>query len=151
MMSERKLLDLLEKEEIRTLRLNYSQLLDSGQIHKMEEVFTSDARVEVIVGEMNGIEQIKQGLKNAYDEFDTHNRKHFPFVHAVMNHQIVLTDKTTAQGECYLIDFVTSREQSESPLLLVGRYLDRYEKIDGQWRISHSKLDVVWPANSGVQ
>ena len=85
-MSERKLLDLLEKEEIRTLRLNYSQLLDSGQIHKMEEVFTSDARVEVTVGEMNGIEQIKQGLK-----------------------------------------------------------------IDGQWRISHSKLDVVWPANSGVQ
>ena len=61
-MSERKLLDLLEKEEIRTLRLNYSQLLDSGQIHKMEEVFTSDARVEVTVGEMNGIEQIKQGL-----------------------------------------------------------------------------------------
>ena len=68
-----------------------------------------------------------------------------------MNHQIVLTDKTTAQGECYLIDFVTSREQSESPLLLVGRYLDRYEKVDGQWRISHSKLDVVWPANSGDQ
>ncbi len=57
-MSERKLLDLLEKEEIRTLRLNYSQLLDSGQIHKMEEVFTSEARVEVTVGEMNGIEQI---------------------------------------------------------------------------------------------
>lgn len=136
---------LLDREEIRQLRLRYSQLLDGGQAEKMDEVFTEDAEVKVTVGSMKGIEQIKQSLKDAYHAFDTKNRQHFPFVHAVTNHTITLVDDNNAHGSCYLLDFVTDREQAQHPFLLLGHYVDQYVRVNGEWRIAHSELDVVWP------
>ncbi len=139
---------LLDREEIRELRLRYSQLLDNGQAELMDEVFTQDAEVEVTVGSMKGLDAIKQSLKQAYHTFDTQNRGHFPFVHAVTNHNITFIDENRASGSCYLLDFVTDRNQSQHPFLLLGHYVDQYVRIAGEWRISHSVLDVVWPHNS---
>ncbi|HEY5715330.1 MAG TPA: nuclear transport factor 2 family protein [Psychromonas sp.] len=137
---------LLDREEIRMLRLHYSQLLDSGEAERMGEVFTQDAEIKVTVGSMQGLEKIIDNLKQAYHSFDTKARKHFPFLHAVTNHNITLIDQENATGRCYLLDFVTDRDVSDHPVLLLGRYLDRYERIDGEWRIAQSELDVVWPA-----
>ena len=50
---------LLDKEEIRALRMRYSQLLDGGQTDRMGEVFTEDAEVKVTVGSMKGLAEIK--------------------------------------------------------------------------------------------
>ncbi len=137
--------NLLDREEIRALRLRYSQLLDGGQAEKMDEVFTADAEVKVTVGSMKGLSEIKQSLKDAYHTFDTKNRAHFPFVHAVTNHDITLIDENNASGSCYLLDFVTDRDQSQHPFLLLGHYVDQYVRVNGEWRISHSELDVLWP------
>lgn len=140
--------NLLDREEIRALRLRYSQLLDGGQAEKMDEVFTADAEVKVTVGSMKGLSEIKQSLKDAYHTFDTKNRAHFPFVHAVTNHDITLIDENNASGSCYLLDFVTDREQAQHPFLLLGHYVDQYVRVNGEWRISHSELDVIWPEES---
>ena len=137
--------NLLDREEIRALRLRYSQLLDGGQAERMGEVFTQDAEVKVTVGSMKGLEAIKQGLADAYQSFDTLGRQHFPFVHAVTNHEIIITGENSAKGSCYLLDFVTDRETSQHPFLLLGRYEDQYVRVDGEWRISFTELDVVWP------
>ncbi|WP_165313667.1 nuclear transport factor 2 family protein [Vibrio ziniensis] len=139
---------LLDREEIRALRLRYSQLLDGGEAEKMGEVFTEDAEVKVTVGSMKGLTEIKQSLKEAYHTFDTKNRAHFPFVHAVTNHDITLIDENNASGSCYLLDFVTDREQSQHPFLLLGHYVDQYVRVNGEWRISRSELDVLWPEES---
>lgn len=136
---------LLDREEIRALRLRYSELLDSGEAEKMGEVFTNDAVVTVTVGSMAGLPAIKQSLQEAYHAFDTKQRGHFPFMHAVTNHHITLTGEDTATGSCYLLDFVTDRPEDAHPVLLLGRYLDRYVRVNGEWRISHTELDVVWP------
>lgn len=140
-----KLFELLEYEEIRQLRQRYSELLDGGRTSDLDKVFTKDAIVSVTVGEMKGLEQIKASLKDAYTSFDTLNRRHYPFMHAISNHQIQLIDDSNASGSCYLIDFVTDRQPEHHPVLLLGRYLDRYVKVDGQWRIAWSELDVTWP------
>lgn len=140
-----KLMALLDREEIRNLRLRYSELLDTGNADKMGEVFTEDAVVKVTVGSMEGLTQIKQSLKEAYHSFDTLNRQHYPFMHAIANHQITLLDEDNATGSCYLLDFVSDRPQAQHPFLLLGRYIDQYVKVEGQWRIAHSELDVVWP------
>ena len=42
---------------------------------------------------------------------------------------------------------MTDRSPNEHPVLLLGRYIDRYVKINGEWRIEHTELDVVWPDN----
>ncbi len=142
-----RLLALLDKEEIRALRLRYSELLDSGNAEQLDEVFTADAEVKVTVGSMQGLPSIKQSLEAAYHDFDSKNREHYPFMHAVTNHQITLNSENTVTGSCYLLDFVTDRSPNEHPVLLLGRYIDRYVKINGEWRIEHTELDVVWPDN----
>ena len=55
--------------------------------------------------------------------------------HCIMNHSIELDDNgTSARGEIYNITYLF---QAEADVLDTwhGRYLDRYEKRGGQWRI----------------
>lgn len=136
---------LLDREEIRALRLHYSALLDGGAAERMDEVFTEDAEVKVTVGSMTGLDEIRRSLTAAYHSFDTQRRGHFPFLHAVANHEVTLTGPDTATGSCYLLDFVTDRPGPQHPILLLGRYLDTYVRVNGAWRIARSALDVLWP------
>lgn len=139
------LAQLLDREAIRELRMHYSALLDGGEAARMDEVFTEDAEVRVSVGSLNGLADIKRSLAAAYDDFDTRQQRHFPFVHAIANHQIRFTGPDTAEGSCYLLDLLTDRPAEQHPFLLFGRYLDSYVRVDGLWRIARSELDVLWP------
>jgi hypothetical protein len=138
---------LLDREEIRNLRTLYSHFLDGNHLHRLEEIFAHDAIVEVTVGTMHGIDQIRSGLADAFRIFDRDGRHHFPFLHAIANHVVTLTDPDTAKGQCYLLDFETASKADPNPLLLLGLYLDEYRKIEGSWRITRSRLEVVWPPN----
>ncbi|MGR3376565.1 nuclear transport factor 2 family protein [Salipiger abyssi] len=135
---------LLDTEEIRALRVRYSNVLDTGRVEGFDQVFTPDAVLSVTVGDMEGIEAIKEGLRGAFDLYNWKKKDSHPFMHAVTNHDIRITGPDTAEGQCYLIDFVTGREADEHPLLLVGLYVDSYRRVDGSWRISHTRLDVPW-------
>lgn len=148
---ENRIAAMLDREEIRTLRLHYSALLDGNAADRMGEVFTEDAEVVVTVGAMKGLEEIKTSLRDAYQTFDTRKAGHFPFVHAIANHEITLTGPDTATGSCYLLDFVTDRAGAQHPFLLLGRYMDDYVRVNGDWRISRSELDVLWPNDDAAE
>ncbi len=136
---------LLDKEAIRELRTLYSHYLDSNRIDLLDQVFTVDAVVEVTVGELRGIDAIRHGLAEAYELYDRDGRRRYPFIHAVANHAIQLTGPDSAEGRCYLLDFETASKADPNPLLLLGVYADEYRRIDGAWRISRTRLEVVWP------
>lgn len=140
-----KLKALLDREEIRSLRTLYAHHLDSNTIDALDEVFSADAVVEVTVGKMTGIDAIRSGLNDAFKLFDRDHQGSYPFLHAIANHWIKLTGPDTAQGRCYLIDFETASKPDPNPLLLLGLYADTYRRIDGEWRITHTRLEVVWP------
>lgn len=140
-----KLKALLDREEIRNLRTLYAHRLDSNTIDALDEVFSADAVVEVTVGKMTGIDAIRSGLNDAFKLFDRDHQGSYPFLHAIANHWIKLTGPDTAQGRCYLIDFETASKPDPNPLLLLGLYADTYRRIDGEWRITHTRLEVVWP------
>ena len=140
-----KLKALLDREEIRNLRTLYAHHLDSNTIDALDEVFSADAVVEVTVGKMTGIDAIRSGLTDAFKLFDRDRQGSYPFLHAIANHWITLTGPDTAQGRCYLIDFETASKPDPNPLLLLGLYADTYRRIDGEWRITHTRLEVVWP------
>ena len=140
-----KLKALLDREEIRNLRTLYAHHLDSNTIDALDEVFSADAVVEVTVGKMTGIDAIRSGLNDAFKLFDRDRQGSYPFLHAIANHWITLTGPDTAQGRCYLIDFETASKPDPNPLLLLGLYADMYRRIDGEWRITHTRLEVVWP------
>jgi hypothetical protein len=136
---------LLDREEIRNLRTLYAHHLDSNNIQALDQVFSTDAVVEVTVGKMEGIDAIRTGLDEAFKLYDRDHRGSYPFMHAITNHWVELTGADTAEGRCYLIDFETATKPDPNPLLLLGIYADEYKRIDGQWRITRTRLDVVWP------
>lgn len=142
---------MLDRDEIRALRHHYSALLDGNQADRMGEVFTEDAEVVVTVGAMKGLDEIKASLRGAYQLFDSRKAAHFPFVHAIANHEITLTGTDTATGSCYLLDFVTDRPGPQHPFLLLGRYVDDYLRVNGAWRIRRSELDVLWPHEGAAE
>lgn len=137
---------LIDREAIRDLRTLYAHHLDSNNIQALDDVFSANAVVEVTVGKMEGIEAIKSGLQEAFALYDRDHRGSFPFMHAITNHWIKLTGPDTAIGRCYLIDFETASKPDPNPLLLLGLYADDYQRIAGEWRITKTRLDVVWPS-----
>lgn len=141
---EQHLQRLLDTEDIRALRVRYSNVLDTRQVEGFHDVFTDDAVLSVTVGDMAGIEAIKAGLAGAFDFFNWKKKDSHPFMHAVTNHSITITGPDSAEGECYLLDFVTGREADQHPILLLGRYIDRYVRTGAGWRIAHTRLDVPW-------
>lgn len=141
---EQHLQRLLDTEDIRALRVRYSNVLDTRQVEGFHDVFTDDAVLSVTVGDMAGIEAIKAGLAGAFDFFNWKKKDSHPFMHAVTNHSITITGPDSAEGECYLLDFVTGREADQHPILLLGRYIDRYVRTSAGWRIAHTRLDVPW-------
>lgn len=52
------------------------------------------------------------------------------------------------EGRSYLIDFETASKIDPNPLLLLGVYADEYKRIEGHWRISRTRLEMVWPQRS---
>jgi hypothetical protein len=139
---------LLDREEIKNLRVLYAHHLDSNNIEDLDQVFSDDAVVEVTVGRMEGIGAIRAGLNEAFQLFDRDRQGIYPFMHAIVNHWVRLTGPDSAEGRCYLIDFETASKADPNPLLLLGLYTDEYRRIDGQWRITRTRLEVVWPNRS---
>jgi hypothetical protein len=75
---------------------------------------------------------------NAWEYVDVAMQTHLRWrssMHCVLNHVVELDPGgTTARGEAYCVAFLFD---AESPILHTwcGRYLDRYEKRDDEWRI----------------
>lgn len=58
-------------------------------------------------------------------------------LHCVFNHQIELdVDGVHARGEAYNVTYLFHADESRIDTWF-GRYLDRYEQRDGEWRIIH--------------
>jgi len=150
---ETRLQTLLDHEEIRNLRCLYAHLLDGNLVERLNEVFTEDAMADTGLGQWNNRAEIQAGLTAAFKQFDRDHRGSYPFMHAITNHWIKVLGPDLAEGRCYLIDFETASKadpQSDSnPLLLLGIYSDEYQRVAGQWRISRSRLEHVWPTRNG--
>ena len=139
---------LVTLEAIRTLRLRYCHHLDTHDMDALAQLFTEDATCHVAQAGWTGRNAIKAGLSQAFRDFDTQQRGRYPFLHAVSNHWVEILDEDRAEGRCYLTDFVTQRPTGDSPLLLLGVYVDEYRRVQGEWLISSTRLDVLWPLAS---
>jgi len=140
---------LVDREAIRDLRTLYAHYLDSNNIEDLNRVFSDDAMVEVTIGKMEGIDAIKVGLHEAFTLYDRDMQGRYPFMHAITNHWVKLTGADTAVGRCYLIDLETASKPDPNPLFLLGLYSDEYARIRGEWRITRTRLEVVWPERNG--
>ncbi|MGI9624332.1 MAG: nuclear transport factor 2 family protein [Acidimicrobiales bacterium] len=135
---------LLDEDEIRKLRLLYSQLMDAGRIDELAEIFTEDAVCRFgDFGDWEGRSTIRDNF--AMVDRDSHGGVPFHAMHSNSDHWIEFTGADSAVGRGYLIDIVTQRAPDAVPIAVIGVYDEEYRRVSGSWQIARCALQFLWP------
>jgi len=136
-MDERALDDLLDKYAIERVLYDYCSGIDRCDEELLRSVYHPDAYDDhgVYRGDADGF--VTFALKSL-------RRHDLATQHLVSNVRIDL-DGDRATCESYLVArHVRDSEDDRHLLTYAGRYLDRFEKRDGEWRIAHRLLVCDW-------
>jgi hypothetical protein len=131
--------ELTSREQIRDAGLRYCRGLDHCDASLAETAYWSDAIDEhgTFVG--SGHEFVRYAVDRLRAGYDATQ-------HLVSNHSIEV-DGDSATGEMYVI---AAHRKGEMVHTWWGRYLDRYECRDGQWRISHRVCVHEWTVAGAI-
>jgi hypothetical protein len=128
--------DLVDTEEIKQLKARYFRFIDTKQWDDWGQVFTVDCVMEVPEANMvnNGRQEIVDTVSAALFGARTVHHGHMP--------EIEITGDGTARGIWAMFDYVEWPEQDGNRVGIrgYGHYLEEYEREDGQWRISRTRL-----------
>ncbi len=118
---------LSDLECIRQVAIRYARGVDRLDANEMKSAYWEDATDDhgAFVG-------------NAHDFVDfcmVAHERYRSTGHCIFNHQIELDDGAQARGELYCVTWLFHRDEDILDTWY-GRYLDRYQKRDGDWRIS---------------
>jgi hypothetical protein len=129
---------------IRELMDLYGTVHDSGTPEEYADLFTSDGEIAIGGGQVvvKGREAlVAQAVRDheRYSETDAQGRSGSIMRHLISNAQVTITGEGAATGTCYVTTLV--RKGTVGPAILsVSRYVDRYVKADGQWRIQRREI-----------
>ncbi len=119
--------EFLDREEIRELSRRYMRGLDRLDGPLLKSVFAADATVDYGFFQGSATDFVDFALGVLTDHQANH---HF------IGQMMVDVQGDTAVGEIYFQAFHRLvQEGEEKDLFIAGRYLDRYQKEAGQWRI----------------
>ncbi len=132
-------MDLDEIAAIEQLKYRYFRLLDTKRFRELGELLTDDVTCSYQGGEYSytGRDAIVSFLEETLgnpDIVSMHNGHH---------PEIELTSPTTATGTWYLEDRVVVRA-ADLEILGTLLYADRYQKVGGVWKISHTGYDRIF-------
>ena len=131
--------ELLDKQAIQELLARYSRTLDWVDDAGQAGCYWPDAAIDY--GFFKGTAADFVPVVMAVER-STGRRWHL-----LSSLAVKLTSATTAEGECYGIALGFRREDEAEPYrgnMYGGRYLDQYEKRDGEWRISSRRYIMDW-------
>jgi uncharacterized protein (TIGR02246 family) len=123
-----------DMEHIRRLKYRYVRFMDTGDLDAMGNLFAPDATALFVGGtfrfEIVGREAIVKFFKGSFT-YDAISR------HSVNHPEIDVLTETTAEGIWYLTDYYVDLNTLKATNG-AALYRDRYEKIDGDWKIKHT-------------
>ena len=130
--------------EIGQLRSSYQWYFDSCDLEGLLSIFTEDAVCDFgPFGLWQGKEAIREGYsKNIWPPDDR-----FATIHNTTN-PLIEVNGDTAIGKWFLLDHILG-PAGESPLKIIGTYNDEFRRVDGQWKISRTRIDFVWSSETG--
>lgn len=129
--------NLLDIEEIRTLRLKYHEAVSEGQSYKIAPLFVEDGG-EFDFGFMSRGTHIKK-------YFDFASKRSSFFKQYIHNHQVVVAgDMATGSSYQEAVSVVNGKT-----FTIAGRYDDIYRRTDKGWRFKKISFDpyIMLPAS----
>lgn len=135
-MDEKALQALLDKQEIHDVLMRYCRGIDRCDEELLRSVYHPDAWDDH--GEFKGpasefIPHVLKGLRAGSGNF-----------HSVSNVLIEL-DGDTAYSEAYVTSWhPMTRDGVRANWIFAGRYVDRFERRDGVWKIAHRTTVLDW-------
>lgn len=131
----------LEVERIRRKKVLYAHLLDSVHPEAFVELYADDATGDWgPFGSWSGRNALLERIRGQFGEKPPYN-----WLHMTSNLWVELTGPTTATSRGYLHDVCTEPLPNVSPTAWFGLYEEDWEKIDGDWKIRHTRVNFLWP------
>jgi len=137
-LSKDDMLDVLwSKEEIRALAFRYCRGADRGDMALLEEIYHPGALDEHGFNKSNT-------ARDFLDAVPAMRASMGEIQHNITNH-LIEVDGDQGEGELYVIAY-HRYQSSEGEVVFVtgGRFLDKYERRDGEWRILHRMCVDDW-------
>jgi SnoaL-like domain len=127
--------ELLDKQAIREALLRYCRGVDRADADLINSAYHADAVDEHGVATLQGAD-IGPGLVDIVS-------KSRISMHQVANQLIMMTGPDSAGSETYFTAWQSMPSQSEERMLIaIGRYIDHFERRQGEWKIAH-RLVIV--------
>lgn len=135
---------LIAKDAIRDLVLQFCRAVDRGDVALARTLYENDALDEHGFNRTNTAQEFLDSIESMEAQLAV-------IQHNITNHLIRITGPRSAEGEAYIIAYHRSESEDSAYLLITGgRYLDRYSKRGGQWKIAHRKCVIDWAQDMTV-
>ena len=131
--------EIVEKHRIHEVLMNYCRGVDRNDVTIITASFHTDAQFEYAGKTMKGSDSISEFLSRAMTALDI-------ATHMVCN-EIIELDGDTASSELYFLSscVLPGKAKDERQLRVrAGRYLDRLERRNGEWKISSRIVVQDW-------
>ena len=132
--SDSTLKTLLDRQEILDCLHRYTRGVDRHDDALIASAYHPDA-IDDHGAYIGAIPGLIDHVNSSHESFDSHQ-------HHMTNHVVEITGDE-AHSETYMVCFFRHRD-SETVDAVGGRYIDRLERRDGEWRISERVVVVEW-------
>lgn len=128
--------ELLDKQEIHEVLLRYCRAADRRDPRLFAEAFHPDA-FNATGGSTASVAERVRALCAPPDDLA-------PYSHLLGNHLIEVDGDVAWSEASFVSHRVTAVDGRRTVRIRAGRYLDRFERRDGRWRIAHRVTTDDW-------
>jgi ketosteroid isomerase-like protein len=146
-LNDQRLRDLLDRAALRRLVDAYARGVDRREPHAVAALFVETGRLAIYEGDPSKVEPAR--VRNGPEEIASAlaGLTRYAVTTHFLGQQSIDFDEDgdRAIGETYCIaHHITGTGEDRHDRVLSIRYLDRYVRVDGEWRIEERRLAIDW-------
>lgn len=127
---------LIDKQALHELALSYCRACDRRDFALLRTLYHDDAIDDHGAMFRGSADEYVAWLPQVMAQFEA-------TVHSISN-ALYVVDGDHAQGELYCVAYHRTHPPEAREILIGGRYLDRYQRREGRWRILRRSLALDW-------
>ena len=134
-----------DRQQIEELMWKYARALDTGNAEAYAALYTADGQFGAGANATKGRDALKQMITGTGRQGGAPPATPRPqLYHTSANHQLVFIDKDHARLDAYHITLAAGSGRETPPRVAgVGRSIDEFERVNGQWLIKSRNVAPV--------